>query len=84
MILTFLLIIIYAFWSFIISLFPTGSLSFPFSDSLQTVANYAFAFNSVLPLDELLTCFVVYMGVELTILVFKGFEWVYVKFWGSR
>jgi len=71
----------------ILNLLPTTAqypLPTEISSSLTLILGYAFAWNSIFPLDTLLTVALISIGLELAIFTWKIIRWVIGVVRGSK
>jgi hypothetical protein len=70
-----------------INLLPTTSqypLPVDISNSLVMVLGYTFAWNSIFPIDTLLTCATIGIGMELAIFTWRMIRWAIGVARGSK
>jgi len=78
MITSFILSIVYSFFSFLISFLPAGTtLPTGFSSSLSYITYAANTLNYIIPISALFVTLTVVLAVELAIWTFQGLMWVY-------
>lgn len=78
MITTAILYILYATFSLLlypIKILPDASLPAGLTDALNTGSTYLAGVNLILPLDTLFTVFALFLGIELTIFIYKLIMW---------
>lgn len=57
-------------------LMPVGNLPTPISSSIQTIFGYMYMLNPILPITTILTILQFYFGMEISIFLWKGLNWI--------